>query len=418
MNVESEGSLAAKFVCFECVPDQFLHAKFSTSSHTARCFYCREEKSGVTVSDLAKVVDEVFEKYYRKCAECPSKGKPANTIFNEMIRSQYPAIGNEIFGQLRKYDKGDRFIRCVNFSLAHAGNYDDLCAKIKHENRFFANDSDKLFSSLFEGLESYVRTFGDDESERYIYRARKVDTDEEVVNVYSSMNTELVAPNPSCAKAGRMNPHGIPVFYASLERDTCLAEIRLPVGGRAVVGKFELIRSLKVLDLTVFAGGLATARMFNPECDNISHKWDFLCSFQNDISKPVIPREEELEYLPSQVITEYLRRKYCLDGIIFRSSQTDDDKKNITLFRDASHLECKADDGVVDRPSQAKLVGEYRWDENENDIAFDIYHAMQTETSQQPNPTLRLLESEVELVCARSVTYKYAPIKVRRCNAE
>ncbi|MCK5608006.1 hypothetical protein KAR91_39365 [Candidatus Pacearchaeota archaeon] len=53
--------------------------------------------------------------------------------------------------------------------------------------------------------------------------------------------------------------------------------------------------------------------------------------FEIEISKPIIPRTEELMYIPPQVIVEYLfyQSKLEIDAIIFSSSRTSG--KNIAI---------------------------------------------------------------------------------------
>jgi hypothetical protein len=51
--------------------------------------------------------------------------------------------------------------------------------------------------------------------------------------------------------AGRMNPSGIALFYGALELETCLAEVRPPVGSQVVCGAFLLRRTVLLLDLTL-----------------------------------------------------------------------------------------------------------------------------------------------------------------------
>lgn len=44
----------------------------------------------------------------------------------------------------------------------------------------------------------------------------------------------LGAPPKVRAGEGRMNPAGVPAFYGAFERETCVAELRPPVGIRQV----------------------------------------------------------------------------------------------------------------------------------------------------------------------------------------
>ena len=64
----------------------------------------------------------------------------------------------------------------------------------------------------------------------------------------------------------------------------------------------------------------------------------FLSKFHNEISKPANSKNPEVDYIPSQIFTEYIRY-LCknrnggnYDGIIFKSAQTE--KENIVLFYD------------------------------------------------------------------------------------
>lgn len=138
-----------------------------------------------------------------------------------------------------------------------------------------------------------------------------------------------------------MNVAGIPVFYGSFESDTCVAETRIPVGGSAVVGKFEIVRDLRLLDLTQLADIRVKLSYFHPDYfDAIAYR-AFLRGFHDEIKRPVLPGQEGLEYLPTQVIAEYLwtRRSHGVDGIIFGSAQMSGERANIVLFPHAVHVE-------------------------------------------------------------------------------
>ena len=56
------------------------------------------------------------------------------------------------------------------------------------------------------------------------------------------------------------------------------------------------------------------------------------------MSRPIMPTDEDYEYLPTQVVAEYLSEKMepRLDGLIYLSSQRDGGGENVVLFRRAS----------------------------------------------------------------------------------
>jgi hypothetical protein len=59
------------------------------------------------------------------------------------------------------------------------------------------------------------------------------------------------------------------------------------------------------------------------------------------MTEPAMPDAETFEYLPTQVIAEYLASEVnpSLDGILYRSSQAGHGKNNIVLFHHASLVE-------------------------------------------------------------------------------
>ena len=58
----------------------------------------------------------------------------------------------------------------------------------------------------------------------------------------------------------------------------------------------------------------------------------FLRHFIREISRPVHPSEEQTEYVPTQVFTEFLKAYYRYDGFSFRSSLVTEGA-NVVLFK-------------------------------------------------------------------------------------
>jgi hypothetical protein len=54
-----------------------------------------------------------------------------------------------------------------------------------------------------------------------------------------------------------------------------------------------------------------------------------------EISKPILPHEKQREYIPTQIVAEYLREFFKCDAVIYRSSMHKDDEidnRNIVLM--------------------------------------------------------------------------------------
>ena len=132
-----------------------------------------------------------------------------------------------------------------------------------------------------------------------------------------------------------MNAEGIPVFYGALDERTCVAEIRAPVGSYVVLGEFELLARVSILDLTALSIPYSGVSHFDPDYTEVRSREKFLLEWVQEISRPVIPQEEAREYLASQVVADYLANRVDprLDGMIFNSSQTGGAGRNLVAPR-------------------------------------------------------------------------------------
>ena len=120
---------------------------------------------------------------------------------------------------------------------------------------------------------------------------------------------------------------------------TCVAEIRPPVGSYVVTGRFEVIRPLRLLDLEALTHIYEARSYFDASYEQSAARLSFLRALGERISRPVLPEDEEFDYLPTQAIAEYLSSHRKLDGIVFHSAQTGQGGQNVVLFSEASVVE-------------------------------------------------------------------------------
>lgn len=126
------------------------------------------------------------------------------------------------------------------------------------------------------------------------------------------------------------------MFYGSADIDTVVAEIGAHSTQRyAIVGAFETTRELTLLNLA----DLPPVPSLYHDAGRGLHYYDlkFLHSFAVDLGKPItLDGREHIEYVPTQVVTEYLRYipEYTVDGILFRSAQNNG--VNCVLFSDSN----------------------------------------------------------------------------------
>ncbi len=123
--------------------------------------------------------------------------------------------------------------------------------------------------------------------------------------------------------------------------DTALAEVRPPVGSDVAVAKFNIVRPLRLLDLTLLSDVHVTGSIFDTSyADRLGHK-TFLRKLVDRMTRAVMPDDQDSEYLPTQAIADYLATSETLniDGIVFPSVQTSTKGLNVVLFHKASR--CK-----------------------------------------------------------------------------
>jgi hypothetical protein len=143
-----------------------------------------------------------------------------------------------------------------------------------------------------------------------------------------------------------MNARGIAVFYGATDGNVALAETRPPVDSKVAVSRFEIIRPLRLLDIEVLLSIYVDGSIFDSSYLPRLEKAKFLRTLSHRISKPVMPEDEPLEYLITQVIAEYLaaQQEPALDGIIYPSVQNGGQQKNVVLFHKAARV------GLLDIP--------------------------------------------------------------------
>ena len=241
-----------------------------------------------------------------------------------------------------------------------AYSWEQFSETVRHEARFVLitdprpggeNEPPARLARFLEGLLGYA-----DKSTRMLhtlptgtklYRGRMTD---DLVKLRADTDVDpaqqLGAAPPDKAAPGRMSGEGVPLFYGADNVHTTVAEIALhsPYDD-AVIGEFTTQRPVTILDFTrnpkvpsIFDLDHQSRRMFA----------EFVDDFVSAITRPVIlDGRERVDYLPTQVVTEYLRwvPRRRIDGIAF-PSRADSRGKNVVLFTG------RDEDVVTDPPTK------------------------------------------------------------------
>ena len=243
----------------------------------------------------------------------------------------------EYFSELVKHSARFVFYRMAKTSRAH---YVQANSITPHE---ILDTLAKLINSL-----NLIR---DIPSKTELFRARVHDA----AKTYSTIG-ELGPPPKNCARySNRMSPAGIPMFYCSMDNKTALMEV-VDSGKNpevATIGEFALAKNVRILDLTAIP---TIPGLFNRDKHSIRAACIFLDNFVNDLTKSIKKDGmEHIEYVPSQVVTEYIRhvfrdaRGLSVQGILYPSAAQTGGKSCVMFFRHPSEGSGFNDKGTVDQ---------------------------------------------------------------------
>lgn len=158
-----------------------------------------------------------------------------------------------------------------------------------------------------------------------IWRARIHDAS----NSFSAAKELGPPPFQQAVVSSRMSPAGIPMFYGSFDAQTAIeetlkAEREDGTSRVATVGKWTTLQEFTVLDLARIP---AMPSLFDASRRGLRSTVSFLESFAEELTLPVLERgHEHIEYVPTQVFTEYIRHVYKdrkgkgLEGILYKSA--------------------------------------------------------------------------------------------------
>ncbi len=461
-------------VCSNCVGDLVLASEISGGGLVGNCMYCGESEHVMAFEDLAVRVDDVMHEFVHDTDIIGGHGRMnASEVLNEMLdgdarlvddlvgylASQYrrTAADDE---ELQLYDETSSTLEIkIPEDSRHADRWRDFCDTIKHGERFLNATAkqylDEIFDriaqpDLFGGRGIMTKLLGGNKSEDvFLYRAREASTPESRATIYEDLPDSLGPPPRRLRKQGRMNAAGIVAFYGCLEPDLAVAELRVPVGGKAVVGKFKLLRPVCVLNLPALERWYERLSFFEDEFVEKRAFGKFVRNLHDQVRKPILPESATLEYLPTQYLAEYLANHFVpqIDGVLYSSALTTKESLNLVLFRRASVVQ--RPNKVRPRPSSVKIedLGEFgeivtfngvddeygadnAADEKEFRLAPIIvtYEDQQGETTTTPSviddfgddpfgfehptkedqvgsPTLALIEDEIRVCEVRAIEY-------------
>lgn len=155
-----------------------------------------------------------------------------------------------------------------------------------------------------------------------VYRAqeghdwRDGGTDGEQIEVPSAFSPTRMRPFPDKAREGRANARGIPCLYVATHHETAIAEVRPWIGSFVSVALFEIVRDLKVVNVTTDNRSNLIFAVEPPADVRERQNW---AAIGRAFSRPVTADDFIADYAPTQILAEVIRSE-GFDGIAYGSS--------------------------------------------------------------------------------------------------
>jgi len=357
-------------ICIDCVIPEPLKKLISEHGTNHNCQYC--DNDGVAVEPKF-LFDYILDRAVENTAteddlslyesgmffDCGSDDISAECL--DVVLAEWMNLGDEpYFDDLCQYAPKEFKIKSGDMNRLYFGDdgqleknfyeekWERFIADIRHSHRFFNPNAKCFLDSVFAFL-SHEGDVLKPECVRTIlkgvplYRARSAFTYDDAKKIANAPSSQLGPTPKDRASSQRMTPNGISALYCALERETCLSEIRSITGDKVVSIAMTPTSRLMFLDLTKLELVEPPKRTLLVEgCRDALHLKTFVSSLVEKMSKPK-GRNDELSYLSTQVVFEYLRLRFGsqVNGLVFPSVQTGEQGTNVVLFPEAGVVSAK-----------------------------------------------------------------------------
>lgn len=456
-----------KHICYDCIGDQLLAEEVKAKGEVANCSYCGECLETFDLDKVADRIHAVVEEHFTRTSSEPDyleaiflreglidfwtpDGDPVQHVIAEIagleeeIARDLTELLSSRFAYWAATQGGeDPYDDEAYYRERHPNDWDlrydwrEFCEEIMFRERFFPENAEPTLNKIFGNLESLrtldgskvVRKVSPGDETLQIWRARIAHSEDELKTILISPAKELGPPPPTLAELGRMNAKGVSVFYGAMDQKTCVAEVRPPVGSYVVLGRFEFLRSVRLLDLEALSKVYFNISHFDPSYATNKALAMFIRNLAIELSRPIIPQDVDREYLPTQFVASYLANRVDprLDGMIFPSAQSTSNSQNLVLFNHARGV----DSYEVPEGTESRVYMPHAEDKDEDDSIFISETPPHEPTEEHPaggkeqrrpikleefirakghepdtDPTLRLEIESLEVSIVKSVIYQ------------
>jgi hypothetical protein len=192
-------------------------------------------------------------------------------------------------------------------------------------------------------------------------------------------------PREGVAPEGRINPKGIPCFYAATTADTAMAEVRPGMGELVSVGRFKVASDVLVVDCSQNHSKSIWELLLNRPLDHVPTPQEVEDAVWTHIdhafSSPVTRSDDSPDYVPTQILAEMFKAD-GYGGIVYKSIFTDDGF-NLAFFDPKILLQLSGElcETKKVRVSFGEPLDEYVVDDNGSAVRAEIVDIMPVSNS-------------------------------------
>jgi hypothetical protein len=323
------------FVCARCFEDDALKELITDSATEMECSYCgRKSRKKPIAAPLDLVVERIRDGFVARYEDAANgvgyEGGEyigATTWDTIDLVEEHVEIRDEVLNTLH-FKIADMLPQRIWSEIDPYGprweqvlrwTWKTFAETVKHHRRYFFLDSASSEPSFKRGEEMPAAEFLDSVVKGCIdyglikqvpagyrlYRCRARQR-----RVRYSMPKDLGPPPARRASQSRMSAAGIPMFYGAEDASTALAETLFTPSNYAIA-EFRTTRPTILLDITT----PPHVSIFDDDRRHLYDWCSFMHSFIADFRKPVAKDgSEHIDYVPTQIVTEYIRSVARLDG--------------------------------------------------------------------------------------------------------
>lgn len=325
-------------VCPNCIGDVALARFVARAAHIAGCAFCGEPGPGMRLAALFSYMDACLGSEW----DDPAREGWPHEWDGVVVVSTSDLLLGDLQEPLAHPRLRQAFVEAFPHEwcrrsphrLAHhdilAYSWEEFARYVREDARYLflrsgrsSNPGSELIepAQFLEELQTAIANSG--LVRRLRAGTRLVRARQHLPEKVPATPADLGSPPPRQAPANRMSPPGIPMFYAAQDLETALAELRPEAPDRmATVSEWTSAREIAYLDLV----DVEVPSIFDMTARHMRTWLRFLARFAAEVSQPVAADDAGIDYVPTQIVTEYVRHAVLASdgepvrGIRYRSA--------------------------------------------------------------------------------------------------